>query len=83
MIALETKLSEAEELFMHFKLGQAGSGFTALINCIFVMDTPNRQKIAKGYPELVDVVNRYNNECGYWKDLVNRYNEEYQVDVNP
>jgi ABC-type lipoprotein export system ATPase subunit len=83
MIALETKISEAEELFMHFKLGQAGSGYTALINCIFALDTPNRKKMALGFPEIVDVVNRYNNECGYWSDLVTRYNEEYQTDVNP
>lgn len=83
MIALETSISEAEELFMHFKLGQAGSGFTALINCIFAMDMPNRKRISLGYPELVDVVNRYNHEPGYWKDLVDRYNEAYQVDVNP
>lgn len=76
MLSVATKISHAESLFMEFKQGYTGSGYTALINCIFALDTPNRQKMAKGFPELVEVVNRYNNERGYWKDLVARYNEE-------
>lgn len=82
MIAqVEARISEAEEKFMHFKLGTSGSGYTALIKCIFALDTPNRLKMAKGFPELVDVVNRYNFERGYWEDLVTRYNEEYGVKI--
>lgn len=76
MTQVETQLTEAEELFCYFKLDAAGSGMTALIQAIFALDTPNRAKIAKGYPELVEVVNRYNFEKGYWKDLVTRWNAE-------
>lgn len=84
MIAqIETRITEAEEKFMHFKLGICGSGYTALIKCIFALDTPNRLKMAKGFPEIVDVVNRYNFENGYWQDLIARYNEEYGTNVNP
>lgn len=76
MLSVATRVSPAENLFMEFKQGWTGSGYTALINCIFALDTTNRQKMAKGFPELVEVVNRFNNERGYWPDLVARYNEE-------
>jgi len=76
-------VSHAENLFMEFKQGWTGSGYTALIKCIFALDTPNRQKMAKGFPELVEVVNRYNNERGYWSDLVSRYNQENGTDIIP
>lgn len=70
-------ITEAEEKFVHFKLGIAGTGYAALIKCIFALDMPNREKMALGFPEIVNVVNRYNFETGYWQDLVSRYNEEY------
>ena len=72
-------LTKAEELFMFYKNGMAGSGFTALIDAIFKLDRPNRAKIALGYPELVEVCNRYNNEIGYWEDLQKRYEKEYNI----
>lgn len=72
-------ITEAEELFMHYKRGMAGSGYTALIDAIFALDRPNRAKIALGYPELVEVCNRYNNEIGYWEDLQKRWNKEYNL----
>lgn len=66
-------ITPAEELFIYYKLGTAGGGMTALIDCIFKLDMPNRAKIAKGYPELVEVCNRFNNESGYWEDLEERF----------
>lgn len=83
MTHLETAITPAENLFMEFKRGYTGSGYTALINAIFALDTPNRQKMAKGFPELVEVVNRYNNERGYWPDLVSRYNEAHGTKLLP
>ena len=66
-------MSPAELEFMYYKRGMAGGGMTALIDCIFKMDMPNRAKIALGFPELVDVCNRFNNELGYWEDLEERF----------
>lgn len=66
-------ISPAELDFMYYKHGVAGSGMTALIDCIFKLDMPNRIKLAKGFPELVDVCNRFNNEPGYWEDLQERF----------
>jgi hypothetical protein len=83
MISVETTISEAEEKFMHYKLGILGNGFTKLISCIFSLDDNNRAKIALGFPELVDVINRYGNEKGYWENLVSRYNKEFGTSVNP
>lgn len=72
-----SKITKAEETFCMFKLGMEGSFMTSLIETIFKGDIINRAKLAEGYPELVMVVNDYNNVSGYWKDLVNRWNEEY------
>jgi hypothetical protein len=69
------RISKTEELFIFYKRGTAGSGFTALIDAIFKLDRPNRAKIALGYPELVEVCNRYNDETGYWEDLQQRFKE--------
>lgn len=70
---LTTTISSAEELFMHYKKGMAGSGMTALIDAIFKLDKPNRAKIALGYPDLVEVCNRYSFETDYWDDLQSRW----------
>lgn len=72
------KLTEAEVLFMHYKRGMAGGGMTALIEAIWKLDRKNRAKIALGYPELVTICNRFNDEVGYWEDLQERYNQSNQ-----
>ena len=74
-----TYITETEELFMHYKRGVAGSGMTALIDAIWKLDTNNRAKIAMGFPELVEVCNRFNFEPGYWEDLQKRFNQKYSV----
>ena len=66
-------ITKAEELFMFYKNGMAGSGYTALIDAIFKLDRVNRAKIALGFPELVTVCNRFNDEVGYWEDLQQRF----------
>lgn len=57
----------------------AGSGYTALIDAIFKLDRTHRAKIALGYPELVEVCNRFNDEVGYWKDLQQRFEESTRI----
>jgi len=72
-----SKITEAEEKFCMFKLGMEGSFTTSLIETIFKGDIINRAKLAEGFPDLVTVVNDYNNTSGYWQDLINRWNEQY------
>lgn len=74
-MATRPTITEAEELFMFYKNGMAGSGYTALIDAIFRLDRINRAKVAKGFPELVAVCNRFNDEMGYWEDLQQRFKE--------
>ena len=74
-----TNVTEAEEIFCFFKLNREGSFMTSLIETIFKGDDRNQAKIAKGYPELVEVIKRYGGEKGYWKDLVKRWNKEYPL----
>jgi hypothetical protein len=75
----KSTITPAEELFMYYKRGMAGSGYTALIDAIFKLDRPNRAKIAKGYPELVSICNRFNDEVGYWENLEKRFKESTAV----
>ena len=73
----EPTISAAEDTFCMYKLNLEGSFMTSLIDTIFKGDPVNRAKIGKGYPELVEVCNRYNDERGYWQDLVERWNIVY------
>jgi hypothetical protein len=72
-------ITPAEEVFMYYKNGMAGSGWTALIDAIFKLDRIQRAKLAKGFPELVTVCNRYNDEMGYWNDLQKRWIKHNQL----
>jgi hypothetical protein len=76
---IQTNITEAEEIFCFFKLNREGSFMTSLIETIFKGDDRNQAKIAKGYPELVQVIQRYGGEKGYWSDLVKRWNKEYPL----
>ena len=74
---MENKITPAEEIFCMYKLGREGSFMTALIDTIFRGDIHNQAKLAKGYPDLVEVIQRYGGERGYWPELVNRWNQEF------
>lgn len=78
-MTIKTNITEAEEIFCFFKLNREGSFMTSLIDTIFKGDDRNQAKIAKGYPELVEVIQRYGRERGYWEDLVKRWNKEYPL----
>lgn len=80
---VEIELTEMEEKFIHYKKNMCGRGYTMLIDTIFALDDENRKKMAKGFPELVEVVHRYGNERGYWQDLVARYNDKYHLGLVP
>jgi hypothetical protein len=66
-------LTKAEIDFCYYKRGNAGGFMTRLIDAIFAADSDNRMKLAQGFPEIVEVVHRYNYEIGYWQDLQNRF----------
>ncbi len=69
-----TNLTIAEQDFMYFQAGTAGSFTTALINAMLRADHNNLTKLKFGFPELGEVVDRYKNESGYWEDLYARWN---------
>jgi hypothetical protein len=66
-------LTLAEQEFMYFHAGEAGSFTTALINAMLRADHINLAKIKLGFPELGTIVDRYKNESGYWADLSKRW----------
>jgi hypothetical protein len=67
------KITKEELEFCYYKRGNAGGFKTKLIETIFAADDHNRQKLAQSFPELVEVVERYNIERGYWQDLQERF----------
>ena len=77
MISAITKVTRAETDFCFYKLGRTGSFMTSLIDTIFKADDDNRKRLAEGFPDLVEVVNRFNREKGYWQDLVERWNASF------
>ena len=70
-------VTEAEREFCFFKLGLSGSFMESLINTAFKADINNQYKLSKGFPEIMEVVIRYQSEGGYWQDVVKRWNEEF------
>lgn len=74
-------LTEAEKEFIYYQTGRSGSGMTALFKAIFAMDMPNREKLAKGFPDEVEVANNYNFTPGYWEDLQKRWTLETGYEI--
>ena len=70
-------LTDAEREFCFFKLGLAGSFMESLIETAFKADIHNQYKLAKGFPELMEVVMKYQTERGYWQALAKRFNDEF------
>ena len=70
-------LTNAEREFCFFKLGLAGSFMESLIETAFKADIHNQYKLAAGFPELMEVVMKYQTERGYWQALAKRFNEEF------
>ena len=71
------KPSEAELQFYYYMRGTCGNGVQKLITAIFALDLENRDKIALGFPELVDICNKYNNESGFYDKLLTKINNYY------
>lgn len=70
--------SEAELQFYYYMRGTCGSGIKAIITAIFAVDMQNRAKLALGFPELVEICNRYNNEVGYYDYLCKKIDDYYE-----
>ena len=66
-------VSETEMELYYWQMSDHASNFSAkLFELIGKADNINRQKLALGFPEEVKVMNRFQNENGYWANLVNR-----------
>ena len=68
-------MTQAEIKFCEYKLQRTGGFYTSLFQTIFKADDNNRAKLAMGFPDIVEVCNRYGGESGYWELLVDKYNE--------
>ncbi len=73
----DQEISWAEDKFCMYKLELTGGFFTALFQAAFSADSENKAKLAKGFPEIVNVIDRYRTEKGYWTDLQTRWNNKH------
>lgn len=62
-------MEQTELEFMFFMKGTSGSFMTNLFKTIMSADITNQKKLSLGFPNEVEVVNRYQNEEGYWQKL--------------
>lgn len=69
-------LTQAEAYLMKDQLGVNGNFMEHLLLAIKKADDKNRAKLATGFPDLVEVVQRFKNEMGYFEDLCVRWNQE-------
>jgi hypothetical protein len=65
-------MKNVELEFVYFMRGKPGSFKTNLFQTIFSADIENLNKLSLGFPDEVEVVNRYRNEEGYWQKLLKK-----------
>lgn len=65
-------MEETELEFIYFIRGTSGSFSANLFNTIFSADIENLRRLSLGFPNEVEVVNRFRNEEGYWQKLQKR-----------
>ena len=69
-------LTDAEREFCFNRMGMSGSFMEKLISTIQAADIINQSKLSMGFPEMVSVVRRFQQEEGYWDDLVSAIVDE-------
>jgi len=70
--------SEAEQQFYFFIDNTTGSFMTNLFKCIMSADIHNQAKLAKGFPEHVEVAYKHMNSPGYWENLEQRMQKSFK-----
>lgn len=71
---MNNELTPAEIILCKSELGQLGSFYTSLLRTIRIADDVNRPRLAMGFPELVEAVQRYRNEEGYSQMIFEKWN---------
>jgi hypothetical protein len=68
-------LTGGEKRFCDYKADRSGSFFTHLFDAIFAADPDNQASLARGFPQEVLAVQRFQNDIGgtYWERLQKEY----------
>lgn len=76
-------LSRAEIEFVDWQYSdhrESGRNFTQkLYDVVIKADYQNLERLARGFPEEVEVVRRFRFEAGYWDDLKDRYSRKLGI----
>lgn len=67
------KLNEGEKRLIEFMFQISGGFYTDFFKCAMKADTFNKAKLAKGFPEEIEALKRYQNEIGYWDEIQEIY----------
>lgn len=70
---LKDELNLGEALLAEYLFNMCGSFYNGLFQTAMAADNTNFEKLAKGYPEEMEALERYKNEDGYWEDLQRRF----------
>lgn len=73
----------AEDKFCQYQKGMLGSFFTYLIKAMMHADIGNLNRLKNAFPDLAEVVERFQNEAGYWQGLEKRWNNGHGITVLP
>jgi len=70
-------MNNGEKKLCEWQAGMTGDFYTMLINAAMRADTGNAAKLTAGFPELMEAINSYKNESGYYQKLADEWNKEY------
>lgn len=76
-------VTNAEHKFCMYQRGVAGSFMDLLIKTMLHADQGNMAKLRLAFPDLVDVVDKFQNEAGYWQGLEKRWNNGSGISILP
>jgi hypothetical protein len=66
-------MTNGERDLCFFKKNMLGGFKTALFEAIFRADSRNKIKLSLGFPEEVLAVQKFQNEAGYWENLIKEF----------
>ena len=73
MTTKEQRIKKAEKELYYAIINPKADWFSArLIHLIMKADLQNKAKLWLGFPEFVEVVEKYQNEPNYWENLVDK-----------
>lgn len=66
-------LEDSELKLLEHLLGASGSFHTKLVEAFQHADLWNKRRLVEAFPEILESINRYYTEDGYWEEFEHKY----------